>query len=155
MKRLFRVAVALAAVGLAVAGGAYGTMEGHQVSVSNPYAACPLTPDIFGGVNYPDTELEPWVTRNPANADNFSGTFQQDRWSDGGAKGLVAGWSFNDGLKWGVTALPFSKCAASTYGAAPCPIQPASATAAPCTMPYDRASDPWVDVGPDGRAYQI
>ena len=155
MKRLFRVAVALAAAGLAVAGAAYATMEGHQVSVSNPYAACPLTPDIFGGVNYPDTELEPWVTRNPANADNFSGAFQQDRWSDGGAKGLVAGWSFNDGLKWGVTALPFSKCALPYYGGAPCATTQGVASPTPCSLAYDRASDPWSDFGVDGTLYSV
>src|SRR5256714_15637259 len=110
MKHLFWATVALAAVALAVAGGAWATMEGHQVSVVNPYAACPLTPDIFGGVNYPNTELEPWVTRNPASPDNFSGAFQQDRWSDGGAKGPVPGWAVNDGLKWGVTPLPLPQC---------------------------------------------
>src|SRR5438105_3926748 len=78
---------------------------------------------IYGGVaiNHPNTELEPWVARNPLNPDNQTGAFQQDRWSDGGAKGLVASWSFNDGLKWGVTALPFSKCALPYYGGAPCP----------------------------------
>ena len=46
MQRLLRAAVAVAAVALAVAGGAYATMEGHQVSVTNPFAACPITPDI-------------------------------------------------------------------------------------------------------------
>jgi hypothetical protein len=157
MRRAFAVLAATAAAAAATlvgAGGALATMEGHQVSVVNPFAACPLTPDIFGGVNYPNTELEPWVARNPANPDNMIGGFQQDRWSDGGAKGLVAAYSFNDGLKWDNVALPFSKCAIPAYGPAPCPTNGVGSPV-PCTMPYDRASDPWVDVGPDGRAYQV
>src|SRR5437588_8911677 len=155
MQRLLRAAVVVARVALAVAGGAYATMEGHQVSVTNPFATCPITPDIFGGVNYPDTELEPWVTRNPANPDNLSGAFQQDRWSDGGAKGLVASWSFNDGLKWGDTALPFSKCALPYYGGAPCPPTQGVGSPTPCALAYDRASDPWSDFGPDGTQYSV
>src|SRR5919204_289318 len=135
-------ALALAgSVALVLATSAAATMEGHEVTLTDPYAACPLTPDIFGGGNYPNTEVEPWVQRNPANPDNLIGAFQQDRWSDGGARGLVAGWSFNDGYKWGETPLPFSKCAAPFYGGA--------------VLPYDRASDPWDDVGPDGRAYSV
>src|SRR5918912_2120701 len=135
---LFAAATVVALACVAVAGA---TMEGHEVTITDPFAACPLTPDIFGGVNYPDTEVEPWVQRNPANPDNLIGAFQQDRWSDGGAKGLVAGWSFNDGYTWGNTPLPFSKCAAPYYGGA--------------VLPYDRASDPWDDIGPDGRAYAV
>ena len=135
-------ALALAgSVALVLATSAAATMQGHEVTLTDPYAACPLTPDVFGGVNYPDTEIEPWVQRNLANPDNLIGAFQQDRWSDGGARGLVAGWSFNDGYKWGETPLPFSKCAAPFYGGA--------------VLPYDRASDPWTAVGPDGRAYTV
>ena len=142
------------ALAFAVTGAA--TMEGHQVSVLDPYAACiGVGADPFGGVNYPDSELEPWVARNPADPNNMIGAFQQDRWSDGGARGLVAGWSFNDGLKWGVTALPFSKCALPYYGGTPCPTTAGIGSPVPCSMAYDRASDPWVDVGPDGRAYAV
>jgi hypothetical protein len=155
MKRVFLAAAALLVVALAVVGGAFATMEGHQVSVVNPYAACPITPDIFGGVNYPDTELEPWVARNPASPDNLIGSFQQDRWSDGGAKGLVGSWSFNDGLKWGDTALPFSKCALPYYATTPCPPTAGVASPTPCSLAYDRASDPWTDIGPDGKAYSV
>src|SRR5918912_1412431 len=127
-RRVIAIAVAIAAV-CTVVGTASATMEGHEVSQVDLYAACPLTPDIFGGVNYPNTELEPWLTRNPVNADNFSGAFQQDRWDDGGAKGLVASWSFNDGLTWGDTALPFSKCALPYYNGTPCP--PTAGVASP------------------------
>src|SRR5918912_3015686 len=109
-RRVIAIAVAIAAV-CTVVGTASATMEGHEVSQVDLYAACPLTPDIFGGVNYPNTEPEPWVARNPANPDNFIGAFQQDRWSDGGARGLESAYSFNDGHTWTNVALPFSKCA--------------------------------------------
>jgi len=110
MKRALVMLAAATALGL-VAATASATMEGHLVTVTDPYAACPLTPDIFGGVNYPDTEPEPWVAKNPANPDNFIGATQQDRWDDGGGRGLTAAYSFNNGLKWANVALPFSKCA--------------------------------------------
>jgi hypothetical protein len=149
------IALAIVTAALVAAIPAAATMEGHQVTVVDPYAACVgVGQDVFGGIVYPNTELEPWVQTNPANPDNMIGGFQQDRWSDGGARGLAAGWSFNDGYKWGVTALPFSKCAIPYYGPAPCPIDGVGSPT-PCTLPYDRASDPWVSIGPDGRAYQV
>lgn len=140
--RVFMAALAAAAVATLVAVvPASATMEGHEASTVDPFFACPLTPDIFGGINYPETEPETWLARNPAVDGNLIGTFQQDRWDDGGAKGLVASWTFNDAANWGVTPLPFSKCAAPFYGGA--------------VLPYDRASDPWDDIGPDGRAYTV
>ncbi|HEX9334365.1 MAG TPA: exo-alpha-sialidase, partial [Pseudonocardiaceae bacterium] len=86
------------------------------------------------GTNYPNAEVEPYVAVNPANATNVIGAWQQDRWRDGGAHGLVAGASFNGGLTWTETTLPFDACA-------------------PGGAPYTRASDPWVSIGPDGTAY--
>lgn len=119
------------------------TMEGHEVSVVDPFASCVgigAGPQ-FGAENYPNTEPEPWAAKNLANPDNLIGAFQQDRWNDGGDKGLVAGYSFDDGHTWGDTPLPFSLCAAPFYGGN--------------VLPTERASDPWVDVGPDGRAYTV
>ncbi|GAC1471185.1 MAG: sialidase family protein [Chloroflexota bacterium] len=140
-----RVVVALVFVSNMLLLGSHtasATMSGHEVSVSNPFAGCVgVGTDVFGGINYPNTEPEPWVASNPANPDNMIGSFQQDRWSDGGAKGLVAGWSFNNGHTWGVTALPFSKCAAPYYGGV--------------VLPYDRASDAWNSTGPDGNTYAV
>jgi hypothetical protein len=122
-------------VGVASAG------EGRVVSNLNPFAGCiGVGSDIFGGVNYPSTEVEPWVASNPANPKNVVGSFQQDRWSNGGAKGLVAAWSFDGGKSWGETPLPFSLCAAPFYHD---------------VLPYERATDPWNSVGPDGRSYAV
>ena len=141
-RRLFVFALAIGFL-LMTARPALATVEGHEVSVLDPYANCVgvgAGPQ-FGAENYPNTEPEVWEAKNLANPDNFVGTFQQDRWNDGGGKGLVAGWSFNDGLHWGVTPLPFSLCAAPYYGGA--------------VLPTERASDPANDFGPDGRAYAI
>jgi hypothetical protein len=101
----------------------------------NPFASC-----IIGGSGtsqvYVNAEVEPWVAVNPANRSNLIGVWQQDRWSDGGAHGLVAGFSFDGGQTWGKTALPFSACARGG-------------------LAYERASDPWVSIGPDGTAYAV
>ena len=122
---------------------AFATLEGHEASIGDPYANCVgigAGPQ-FGAENYPNTEPEPWLAKNPQNPRNFIGAFQQDRWNDGGDKGLVASWSFDDGYHWGETPLPFSLCAAPFYGGN--------------VLPTERASDPWVSIGPDGTAYTI
>ncbi len=102
------------------------------VSSTDPYAACSIAGQP--GTNYPDAEVEPWVSVNPTKSSNIVGVWQQDRWSNGGARGLVAGFSFNGGKTWNESTLPFSQCA-------------------PGGLPFQRASDPWVSFGPDGTAY--
>ena len=107
------------------------------VSSPSPYASC--SNDGQSGTNFVNAEVEPWVAANPANSRNIIGTWQQDRWSNGGAHGLVAGFSFNGGKTWGETTLPFDACAPGT----------------PTALQYERASDPWVSIGPDGKAYAV
>jgi hypothetical protein len=119
------------------------TLQGHEVSIGDPYQNCVgigAGPQ-FGAENYPNTEPEVWEAKNLANPINFIGAIQQDRWNDGGDKGLTAAWSFDDGYHWGETALPLSLCAAPYYGGS--------------VLPTERASDPWVDIGPDGTAYSV
>jgi hypothetical protein len=48
----------------------------------------------------------------------------------------MAGYSFDGGKSWGRTTLPFNRCV-------------------PGGLAYDRASDPWVSIGPDGTAYAV
>jgi len=103
------------------------------VSGPSPYATC--SNDSQSGKNFVNAEVEPWVAENPANSSNIIGVWQQDRWSNGGAHGLVAGFSFDGGATWGETTLPFNACANG--------------------LGYERASDPWVSVGPDGTAYTV
>jgi hypothetical protein len=107
-------------------------------TVSNPYHGCTIGsgPPEWGTVNYPNAEVEPMVAVNPANQRNIIGVVQQDRWNDGGAHGLVAMWSKDGGQTFHVVPLPFSSCA-------------------PGGLNYERASDPWVSIGPDGTAYAV
>ncbi len=64
------------------------------VSGSSPFAACTIGGP---GTNYVNAEVEPWVAVNPTNAKNLIGAWQQDRWSNGGSHGLVAGYSADGG----------------------------------------------------------
>jgi len=98
----------------------------------SPFASC----NIGGpGTNYVNAEVEPWLAVNPANPSNLIAVWQQDRWSNGGAHGLVAAASFDGGQTWKETPQPFTLCANG--------------------LPYERASDPWVSIGPDGTAYSV
>ncbi|CAI8692809.1 exo-alpha-sialidase [Burkholderia pyrrocinia] len=103
------------------------------VSGPSPYAACTIGGP---GTVYVNAEVEPWLSVNPANPTNMIGVWQQDRWSNGGAHGLVAGYTFDGGATWARTTQPFSACA-------------------PGGLKYERASDPWVSFGPDGTAYSV
>ena len=120
----------------------------RQVTRGDPFASCPAPVDDFGGVVFPSTEPEVWLAANPADPSNLIGSIQQDRWSDGGAQGLVAPYSTDGGRSWNETPLPFTVCASSYYSG--------KVLRDPFTgRPYDRASDPWVDIGPDGTAYAV
>jgi hypothetical protein len=96
-------------------------------SGTNPLAAC--APD-GSGINFPGAEVEPWIDVNPTNALNIVGVYQQDRYSNGGAKGNVATVSTNGGLTWTQVALPNdTRCTGGRF---------------------QRSSDPWISFGPDG-----
>jgi hypothetical protein len=110
-----------------------------QVSGTSPFADrnCGLAGQT--GTNYPSSEVEPWVDVNPADHDNLIGAWQQDRWSNGGSRGNVVGASFDGGETW--TVVDRTKNTRCTGG-----------TAANGGN-YDRASDPWVTISPNGNAY--
>ncbi len=110
-----------------------------RVSAGSPYAsACDGTPAT--GTSYVGSEVEPQVAVDPQNPAHLIGVWQQDRWSDGGARGLRTGYSFDAGRTWSTSAAAFSRCAGGS---------------AANGGDYARASDPWVTLGPDGTAYQI
>ncbi len=132
MKRLTIICAVAAGAALAFTTTAYAAGP-VLASGPSPYAGC--TSDAGTGLtNYLNAEVEPQVAVNPANSQNIVAAWQQDRWSNGGAHGLVAGYSFDGGADWAETPLPFSNCA-------------------PGGVNYNRASDPWVAIGPDGTAY--
>ena len=65
-----------------------------QVTGADPFASC--TKDnvnqqekAFGSILYPNTAIEPWVAVDPTDASRLLVGHQQDRWSDGGSRGLV------------------------------------------------------------------
>jgi hypothetical protein len=137
--------VALAA-GVAVCAASAGGSAGvftvaplTTVSGPSPFAGCTVG-RAPGSVLYPNAEEEPWADVNPTNPNNLIAVWQQDRWSDGGAHGLVTAVSHNGGASWTETFPHFSTCAGGT---------------AQNGGGYDRASDPWVSFGPDGTAYQV
>jgi hypothetical protein len=136
-------AFALASIFMIVASSSALAADTNLVRVSSgdPFAGCVLGGNKFGGVNYRSAEIEPWIADNPANTANVIGSWQQDRWNDGGAKGQVATWSFDAGRTWGQTPQPFTKCAQPFYGTR--------------VLQYERTSDPWVSIGPDGTAYAL
>ncbi len=115
------------------------------VSGPSPYASCVNAGEP--GTVYINAEVEPFIAVNPTTVGpanvNLIGVWQQDRWNNGGAHGLVAGHSFNGGTTWSETTLPFSVCAPNAI------LDPFTGA------PYDRASDPWVSIGPDGKAYTV
>lgn len=86
------------------------------------------------GTNYRNAPVEPFVTVDPANPAHLIGVWQQDRWSNGGASGLLTAVSMDRGRTWTSTYAHFSACSGGIY---------------------DRASDPWVAISPDGTAYQV
>jgi len=104
-----------------------------QVSVGTPFSSGCGGP-AGGGTNYTDAEVEPDLAVNPMNAQNLIGVWQQDRWSNGGARGVVSAASFDAGHTWTRSTVPFTQCAGGKF---------------------ERGSDPWVTFAPDGTAHQI
>ena len=98
--------------------------------------ACNSSPQL--GRLYRNSETEPYIAVNPVNPDNMIAGWHQDRWSNGGAQGTLAAYTFDGGFTWGIAGIPFSRCAGGAPGS---------------TGDFARASDPWISFGPDGTAY--
>ena len=101
----------------------YATTAVHQASGTpsppangnSPFASCDISGFLFPGeINYVNTELEPWVAVNPTDSSNIIGVYQQDRYTFGGARGLAAAVSHDDGATWSSTYPHFSLCAGGT-----------------------------------------
>ena len=91
-------------------------------------------PSGRGGTVFANAEVEPSIAIDPTNPQHLIGVWQQDRWSNGGANGIGSAATFDGGHTWMRSSAKFSRC---TQGA------------------YDRATDPWVSIGPGGTAWQI
>jgi hypothetical protein len=110
------------------------------VAPGDPFAGntadhVPLQEQLYGSMNYPDSQVEPYVIANPTRANNLVGIWQQDRWNDGGARGLVVSVSTDHGNSWKAVSLP--GVTLTTGGT------------------FARASDPWLSFAPNGDLYAI
>src|SRR5262249_23182385 len=87
----------------------------RSISIPTPFApGCGgATEGSFPGANfnYPNSETEPWLAVSPTNPNDVAGFWQQDRWSDGGAHGLVAAVSHDGGANFAYSPPHFSRCA--------------------------------------------
>lgn len=111
----------------------------YQVSNLSPFpGGCggPAT----GGTSYVHAEVEPYLAVDPNNNLRMVGAWQQDRWSNGSARGVVSGFSSDGGVNWQLRSLPFSICGGGT---------------AANGGNYARATDPWVTITPDGTVHAM
>jgi len=114
------------------AAGPYAAGPVVQVSGGSPFPPdCGLT--AAGGTVVLGSEVEPSVEVSPADPNIVVGMWQQDRWSNGGSRGNVAGVSFDAGATWSILTFPeVTRCTGGDF---------------------DRASDPWVSFAPNGDLY--
>lgn len=134
MRTLTRIAAAgaVALVTFAPAGRAFADPDLVTVSRGDPFAGCP-----FGGTPtstlYPGAEVEPSTSTDQRRTNRVVAAWQQGRWSDGGAQGLVSAFSTDAGRTFHRVVWPVTLCSGG--------------------LDYQRASDPWVSTGPDGTVY--
>ena len=119
--------------------GPYTLESTATASGPSPFTGC--TADhaadqiAAGSTLYPNSEPEPRADVNPTNSSNIVGAYQQDRWNDGGGRGLVSSWTKDDGATWHPVVIPgITRCSNGDF---------------------DRASDPWVSFAPNGHLYAI
>ena len=106
------------------------------VSAASPIAAnCGLR---NGSTVFVNAEVEPMVARAPNDAQLLVAAWQQDRWSDGGARALMSAVSRDGGRTWTRHLQPMSRCGGASAGS---------------SADFDRATDPWVDIGLDGTLH--
>lgn len=121
----------------AAAGSPYVPQADLVVSGPSTLTGCPFGASDEFAAAYDDAEVEPQVAVNPANPDEIIGVAQQDRWPDGGARGLSSWRSVDGGATW--TKLPDAPWSACQGG----------------PMRFGRVTDPWVSYDKAGNAYFI
>lgn len=85
------------------------------------------------GTNYRNAPVEPYVAVDPVRPNHLVGVWQQDRWTNGGANANLSAVSNDGGRTWTTSSAAFSICSGGTW---------------------QRASDPWVSISPNGTAHQ-
>ena len=140
------IVAAICSLGLSGCGGGSSTTPppppppNQAVLVSGP---SPFAQGCEGGsgtaTNYENGEVEAWLALDPTNSSHLVGIYQQDRWHNSGAHGLMIAITEDGGKTWTRDHGPFSRCAGGNAGN---------------NGNYERASDPWVSISPDGTVYQ-
>ena len=127
-------------LGMALAGSVSIAAAQTQISGATPFPAPPAGPcdnELIDkdAVLFLNSEVEPWLDVNPADPNNLIAVWQQDRFSNGGARAKAGAYSTHGGGNWTtVTLRKLTKC---TGG------------------PWARATDPWVTFSPNGHAYAM
>ena len=120
-------------------GGPPLSLPSRIASGATPVAAG-CTGGSTTGTLYVNAEVEPFAALHPSDGNHLLAVWQQDRWSDGGSRALVSAVSLDGGATWQRTLLPMSRCGGAAGGSA---------------GDFERVSDPWVDIGPDGTAHVL
>jgi BNR repeat-like domain len=109
-----------------------------RVSAASPVAAGCTGGGSSSGTVFANAEVEPSLARSPTNPQLLLAAWQQDRWSDGGARALVSASSNDGGSTWTRVLHPFSRCGGALGGS---------------VGDFERTTDPWVDAGSDGTLH--
>ncbi len=132
---------AFATFGVTAAAASTYALSSPVVDVSSgldPFATCtadnPAAQEAFSTL-YPNAEPEPRADVNPTNSRNIVGAYHEDRWDNGGDRGLVSSATHDGGKTWNKIPIPgITKCSGGEF---------------------DRASDPWVSFAPNGKLFGI
>jgi hypothetical protein len=138
VSRLVVVTVASAVLSAAPAVAAdYDVGAPVNVSAGNSLAGCSAGASADFASAYDGAEVEPQIAVNPLNPAEILGAAQQDRWPDGGARGLTS-WISEDGAaSWAeLPDVPWSACQGGPER-------------------FGRVTDPWVSYDGGGNAYFI
>ena len=141
----------IASVPVALAGAVFTLGSLVQVSdldPPDPLALCTAdnidAQKVMGSALFDSSEVEPWVDVNPTDSNNIVATWQQDRWSDGGSRGLLVAASTDGGTTW--TRVPLANTPHTTL---------CTGGTAANGGGFQRGSDPWLSFGPNGTVYHV
>ena len=116
-----------------------GALPSRKLSTDSPVAGG-CTGGHTTGTLYAGAEVEPMAANLATDPNHIVATWQQDRWSDGGARGIVTAVSNDGGASWARTLQPMSRCGGALAGSA---------------GDFERVSDPWIDIGSNGVAHVV
>ncbi len=105
LRQLANSLLSVCAIGFASTGQAQILGPLVQVTGADPFASCTAgnvhqQETTYGSVLFPNTAIEPWIAVDPTDQSRLLVGHQQDRWSDGGARGDIGVVSANGGGAW-------------------------------------------------------